>query len=239
MVAVLAAILIAPLEMKLPEGSLCPDAVNVNGIVHVAYQQNQNGWYTRYGSQDRVRINSTGGTVQAGGERGPKIAVSGDNVFAVWQGDYRLGPKVWFSRSADGGKTFETQRNLVDGKTPGLDEITVAAAGDLVAVFWLDGRTPEDAESPVTSGIWYSLSRDRGKTFGANQQIYTPEKVRVCSCCSLSVHMSSNESADIAYRSGIKNVRETYLLTGNIGTNSFRSRKVSTGYWVLGGCPMD
>ncbi|MFI5387855.1 MAG: hypothetical protein ACHQ50_17245 [Fimbriimonadales bacterium] len=239
MLALLAITVLAPIEMKLPIGAQSPDSVNVGGAVHVVYEESQNGWYTRYGGQDRVRINSALGSVQAGGERGPKIAVSGDRVYAAWQSDYRLGPKAWFSRSIDGGQTFEAQRNLIDGKTPGIDEVTVASAGDLVAVFWLDGRTGPDPESPVTSGIWYTLSRDGGRTFGTNQQLFTADKTRACSCCSFDVKMSSDETATIAYRSGIRNVREVYLLTGNVGTNTWSSKKVSTTNWVLAACPMD
>lgn len=236
---VVAFVLLAPTEMRLPAGAMCPDAVNQGGVVHVVYGETQSAWYTRYGSDGRVRVNSKGGSVHAGGERGPKIAVSNGTISVVWQDDYRQGPKVWFARSTDGGKSFEPQRNLIDGKTPGLDHIAVAAAGNLVAVFWLDGRGGQDPDAPVTSTIWYSLSRDGGKTFGANQGVYSTDKMRACACCSFAVSMTADGKATIAYRSGIKNVRDIWLATGNVGINSFTLKPVSSSGWVLTECPMD
>jgi hypothetical protein len=239
MLALTALLLAAPVVMRLPDGARCPDAVADSGSVHVAYGDGQDAWYTKYGTDLRVRIDSDGGTVHAGGERGPKIAVGDKAVYCAWQGDYRKGPAVWFSRSTDGGKSFEPQRNLIQGKTPGLDEIAISGSGSLVAVFWLDGRGGKDTDAPTTSTIWYSLSTDSGKTFGPNQHITSDAKVRACACCTFLAEVHKDGWATVIYRSGIGNVRDIWRLQGSVQSNQWRSTRLTNSNWIFAGCPMD
>jgi hypothetical protein len=234
----LAAFILAPSEMRLPSGAMCPDAMVSGGQVHVLYGDGKDGWYTRFGLDSRVRVNSEEGTVHAMGERGPKIALGDGSVFAAWQGDYRKGPAVWFARTTD-GKTFEAQRNLIQGQTPGLDEVAIAANGKDVAVFWLDGRGGPDSEAPTTSTIWFSLSTDGGKTFGPNTKVVSDNNVRACACCTFKVDMQKDGWATIIYRSGIGNVRDIWKLQGNVPKNQWQSQRLTTSNWVFAGCPMD
>ncbi|HVT13212.1 MAG TPA: hypothetical protein VHE55_13185 [Fimbriimonadaceae bacterium] len=253
MLALVALAVMAPAELRLPRMARCPDAILDGKSVCVAYGDGTNGWFFRTGGERRIRINSEDGTVTAGGERGPKVAVAEEAICAAWQGDYRQGPKVWFARSLDKGKSFEAQRNLVDGETPGLDEVAIAARGKQVAVFWLDGRGGQDASAPVTSTIWYCLSTDSGKTFGPNKQMGSSRTesprtlcglsarapVRACSCCSLAVEFLDDDRIAILYRSGIGNVRDIWEATGSPAANTWEAKPVTNSGWVFAGCPMD
>lgn len=238
MLAVVLAILAAPLEVRLPAGGLCPDAKVVGGAVVIAYGDGKNGWLARYGSDRRVRINSVDGTVHAAGERGPKIASGAGGIYAAWQGDYRQGAHVWFARSGD-GQSFEPQRDLLDGKTPGLDEVAIAARGDSVAVLWFDGRAPKDENAPVTSTIWYSLSSDGGKTFGPNRMMDTGGKLRACACCTFQAWFEGADRLAVVYRSGIANERDVYLAEGSPSGNLWSVRPLTQTHWKFEGCPMD
>lgn len=238
MIALLALAVLAPTEMRLPAGGMCPDAVRQGSAVHVVYGDGKDGWYTRYGLNSQVRINSDPGSVHAMGERGPKIALGDQAICAAWQGDYRKGPVVSFTRSTDGGRTFEPQRNLIQGRTPGLDHVGIAAEGKEVVVFWLDGRGGQDSDAPVTSTIWYSLSTDSGKSFGPNQQITASPKVRACACCSMAATIEGGQ-LKIYYRSGVQNVRDIWMVRGDPTGNAWKNQAISSTGWVFPGCPMD
>lgn len=225
--------------MRLPDRAICPSAIGDAGTVHVAYGDGKDAWYTRYGQTARSRINSNEGTVHSAAERGPRIALADGTICVAWQGDYRQGPHVWFARSVDGGRSFEQQKDLIKGTTPGLDEVAITASGPLVAVFWLDGRGGQDEAAPVTSTIWYSFSADSGETFGPNLQVQAQEKLRACACCSLDAMLMQSGIVRIAYRSGIGNIRDLWTVTGRPGQSKWDLTRISNENWKFQGCPMD
>jgi hypothetical protein len=237
MLLLAALVAMAPGEMRLPSGAMCPDAaISGNNVV---YGDGQNGWYTSYGSDKRTKIDTEAGTVHAGGERGPKIALAGRTICLTWQGDYRQGPHVWFTRSTDGGKTFEPQRDLLDAKTPGLDHPAISANGRDVVVLWLDGRGGEDPEAPVTSTIWYRWSKDGGVTFSPSAKIAADPKVRPCACCSFIAYFGSLGSFGVVYRSGVRNERDFWTVEKGVQPDEWISKRVTRTYWKYQGCPMD
>ncbi len=238
MLAVLAACsAIAVIELRVPMGGLCPDAVFDHGAVSFVYGDGKDGWYRGSGSKAPVRINSIPGTVIAGGERGPKIAALGDRTFAVWQGDYRQGPHVWVSRGD--AKGFETQRDLLDAKTPGIDQVAVASQANKVVVLWLDGRGGQDADNPVTSTIWYALSRDAGATFGPNREIMALPRLRACACCSFAARFGSDGRLEVTYRGGCFNVRDIWRAVGTPESDEWKVAQLTHTGWKFEGCPMD
>src|SRR4051812_42510469 len=99
MIALFALAILAPMDVRLPVGALCPDAKSFTGDFGgsnaVVYGDGKDCWLTQTGTSMRIKVNSEPGTVHAGGERGPKLA-GGKSMFVAWQGDYRQGPKVWF-----------------------------------------------------------------------------------------------------------------------------------------------
>jgi hypothetical protein len=233
MIMLLALLAIQPIDVRLPDGMKCPSAAVVDSSVFISYGDGKDGYCMKYGGA-AVKINSEAGTVHAGGERGPKIAASENSVYAAWQGDYRRGPGVWFARSVDNGRTFEPQRNLMDAKSPGIDHVTVASQGKKVIVMWLDGRGGEDKNAPVTTTIWYRESGDGGTTFSPSAEI----KVRACACCTFMPEYREGRLT-IHYRSGVKNERDIWVVSGVPSTGDWKGGPVSETKWVLAGCPMD
>jgi hypothetical protein len=238
MLAVFALIAIGPSEVKLPAGSMTPSAVVAGASVDIVYGDGKDGYFTTIEQKSRTRINSEAGTVHAGGERGPRIAMSGETVCCAWQGDYRSGPKVWFSRSDDGGKTFEPQRNLLQEPTPGVDHVSVAASGKTVAVFWIDGRGGEDDNAPTTAEVWYALSTDSGKTFSRERRIAANPPLRACACCRLDPHLFGT-TANLYYRGGAGGMREIWVAKGDLAGNPWKTQTITGDKWELNGCPMD
>jgi hypothetical protein len=94
-------------------------------------------------------------------EEEAQIASSGDNVYVVsWDRD----PGNWdifFSRSTDGGVTFEDAINLSDNPETRSDGAVMIAEGQNVYVTWWERVTPEQPRVPVMK-----VSNDNGATFG-------------------------------------------------------------------------
>lgn len=85
------------------------------------------------------------------------IAVSGDNVYVTWWDNKTGNNEVFFARSTDNGKTFDTTINLSNATGASADN-EISAQGDNVYVTWWDNKT----------GNWEVFSRastDNGETF--------------------------------------------------------------------------
>jgi hypothetical protein len=242
MLVFIAAVLLGPSELRLAPGSSTPSAVNHGSSIDLVYGRNGNAYYRRAVPSGEVQVNSVAGTVHAANERGPKIAISsGGDVCVAWQASHMGGTHVWFARSTNGGRSFDDQRDLLQGKTPGADHVTVAASatGNTVGVFWIDGRGAKDAAAPVTDEIWYTISQDSGKTFGPNRKIQAQEPLRACACCSLDVHFTSPTSATLFYRGGKGNMREIWTAKGDAVKDEWKIQPLTEAKWELNACPMD
>src|SRR5258706_5630446 len=102
--------------IRTPHGGQVPDVVvDARGTLHMTYGQGQpgNGYYVQSRDAgktftDPVQLNREDDTVTCGHERGPKLALGKDGVIhAVWLGYYKKGGGAKYTRSTDGGKTFE------------------------------------------------------------------------------------------------------------------------------------
>jgi hypothetical protein len=94
-------------------------------------------------------------------EEETQIASSGDNVYVV---SWDMDPGNWdifFSRSIDGGATFEDAINLSDNPETHSDDAIMIAEGQNVYVTWWERLTQEDPRVPVMK-----VSNDNGATFG-------------------------------------------------------------------------
>jgi hypothetical protein len=90
----------------------------------------------------------------------PRIAVSGKNVYVVWQEGLLEGPSdVSFKRSTDGGKTFGKTINLSDNPKSSTNFPEISVSGKNVYVVW-------DDDTPGNFDIFFRRSTDGGKTFG-------------------------------------------------------------------------
>jgi len=88
----------------------------------------------------------------------PRVGVSGDNVYVVWQ-DVSLGnDEVFFASSSDNGATFGEPVNISsnDGSSASPQ---IAVSGDNVYVVWQD-------DSSGNLDIFLAASSDNGATFG-------------------------------------------------------------------------
>jgi hypothetical protein len=231
--------------IRIPDGGLVPEVLlDQQGVLHMAYGRDSDGYYVQSRDGGKtftkpVKINQRPDMVTVGGERGPKIAIGKDGAIHVaWLGQYQRNGGIWYTRSTDGGRTFEAERNLLDTGT-GTDEATIAAdpSGN-VFVLWLDGRVPNDPRNPGSTPIFMAASKDNGATFAADQPLrYQPDK-RACSCCRIEAVVGKDGYLYVAFRTGYQNIRDFYLLKGRKTENNFRLVPVSADNWELEACPM-
>ena len=127
-----------------------------------------------------ISINQTAQKIVADGEARPKIAIGPDgNIYLTWTQSLAkpFSAYVWFARSINGGKTFETPIIVHQDRaeiTHRFDALNVAANGSLT-VAWVDKRdliAAKTAGKPYDgAAIYYALSTDKGASFTPEQKL--------------------------------------------------------------------
>ncbi|MBS1810392.1 MAG: hypothetical protein JST84_19670 [Acidobacteria bacterium] len=213
------------------------------GVLHLTYGKENDGYYvqSRDGGKTfspAIKVNQRAGTVTVGGERGVKIALGKDGIIhLVWLGHYQKGGGILYTRSTDGGKTFESERNLQDTEVGSDSPAIVADANGNLLVFWLDARIGKEEDNPVAHPILMTRSTDNGTSFSRNEIVKYDFAGRACACCRLEARLQGDDLY-IAFRTGYHNIRDFYLLKGRKLENNFKAVQVSADDWKLEGCPM-
>ncbi|MFC1594113.1 hypothetical protein ACFL38_02175 [Candidatus Omnitrophota bacterium] len=149
-------------------------AVDASGNIYVAWGDKRNGNSDIYFSKStdggftfepNIRVDDTGSETSSQG--GPSIAVDNSNIYVVW-GDGRNGNSdIYFSKSIDGGFTFEPNVRVDDTgsatSNQGSASIVVDASGTIYVV-WNDKRNEN-------YDIYFSKSIDNGLTFEPNVRV--------------------------------------------------------------------
>ena len=176
--------------VQAPAGCPVPDVVmDAKGVLHMVYGLEHHAYYVQ--STDNgatftpfVKVNSSGTVETKMGERGPKLAVGSDgHVHVVWVDEWAPGVKTFvrYSRSLNGGKSFEALKTL--SAMPGVDGVTltVDGQGDVLA-FW---HVMTDPKPDVKSATWLHTSRstNSGVAFGPTEKVnITNLSGLACSC---------------------------------------------------------
>ena len=89
--------------------------------------------------------------------QGPRLAATGNNVYAIWEENHDGTNRIIFAKSTDRGNTFSNPANLtggrIDSETP-----SIAVFGNIVYVVWTDN-------SLGNFDIFFIKSTDGGNTF--------------------------------------------------------------------------
>lgn len=227
--------------LRVPNRGEVPEVVlDSSGILHMTYGKGQPGNAFYVQSRDLgktftkpVQLNREADTAGTGMERGPKLALGKDGVIhVVWLRFYKKGGGVCYTRSTDGGKTFEPERNLTEVR-PAWDNATVAADGDGNVFALFTGQFPgmgDDPNSPTASPIIAVRSTDNGKTFGKPELVKHDYPGRACGCCRLEATVAG-DALYIAFRGGYQSLRDPWLLKGKKSDNDFKVVPISEDRW--------
>ena len=190
-----------------------------------------------------VVVNEDAEEIDVNGENRPKIAIGpGGEVYVSWtrklpggfNGDIR------FSRSSDGGSSFEPARTINDdGLVTGHRfETLLVDAGGNVYLAWIDKRELVAAkaagEEYVGAAVYYSVSTDRGKTFVANRKVSSHS----CECCRIAASETPGGKVALFYR-GIfgDNIRDHAFAVIDTASVTTPMRRATDDDWYIEGCP--
>jgi hypothetical protein len=163
------------------------------------------------------------------------------HLHVVWNGYRETGGKaepmpLCYTRSTDGGKTFEPQR-IVSGDWPMDGGGAVAAdAQGKVHVFWHAGREG-GREGEVSRRIFIRSSTDDGADFDAERTI-SPESAGVCACCSMQALATRSGNVHVLFRNAYDSgkSRNIATLVSGDGGRTFSYAEVDP--WRVDACPM-
>ena len=232
--------------VQAPAQCLVPDvAIDAKGVLHMVYGLEHHAYYVRSADNGGtfappVKINSSGMVETKMGERGPKLAVGSDGmIHVVWMDEWAPGVKTFvrYSRSLDGGKSFEPLKSL--SSLSGIDGVTVTADGQgNVVAFW---HVMADPKPEVKSATWLHLARsiDNGATFQRDAKVViTNLSGLACSMCMMRARTGADGDTYLAFRSAEGNIRDFYVLKGKPTENSFTALRVNADNWKIDYCPM-
>jgi hypothetical protein len=232
--------------IQAPANCLVPDvAVDFKGMLHMGYGLDHHAWYIRSTDHGRtftapVKVNLSGMAETKMGERGPKLALGADgSIHLVWVDEWAPGVKTFvrYSRSLDGGKTFEPLKTL--SAMSGMDGATLTAdTKGNVAAFW---HVMADPKPAVKAATWLHTARsaDNGATFGATEKVQISNLSGLaCSMCMMRARAGSDGNVYLAFRSAENSIRDFYVLKGRITENHFTAVRVNQDNWNLDRCPM-
>jgi hypothetical protein len=189
-----------------------------------------------------VRVNDRSGDGAVRNENPPKIAVgpSGE-IYVVWASEReRWKGNIRFSRSLNGGKTFEPAINLnSDASQPPISRAFESIAVDSkgrIFVAWIDERNKTATDRGAE--IWMAVSDDHGKTFSRDRKILS----NVCECCRLALASDASGTIFLSYRTVPPSgpmFRDIAVARSSDGGKTFQSSIVHRDGWEINACPID
>lgn len=218
------------------EGALQPQvAIDDAGTVFVAYGEGEE----IYVAASAAPVNSFQAPQRVGRlpklalgmRRGPRIAVSGRDITVTAMNDRDL----LAYHSEDGGRTWSPPikiNTVAASAREGLGNLAAGSDGRFYAV-WLDLRSG-------ATEIYGALSRDGGKTWGANERIYHSPDGHTCECCHPSVVFNARGDIVVMWRNALRGARDLWTAVRPAGSDQFSPpMRQGVASWKLDGCPMD
>jgi hypothetical protein len=195
---------------------------------------------------DKVRVNGNA-DMPSGINHAPSMALgTKGELYLAWivgKTGSEFASDIKFSRSVDGGRTFEPAISINDDKVPashGFESMAIAPDGTIYLA-WLDGREKKDGG---TSATYFARSIDSGKSFEKNVRI----DGNSCPCCRTAVTAAPDGAVYVSWRKVFKPVPADSKQGGDVreivaakssdkGISFSESSIVGNDNWVIAGCP--
>lgn len=191
-----------------------------------------------------VRVNQQPQKIGADGEARPKIAIGPEgNIYLTWTEALKtpFSGYVWFSRSINGGKTFEKPYIVHQDRaeiTHRFDALNVAPNGN-ITVAWVDKRdliAAKAANKPYEgAAIYYAVSTNKGASFNREQKLADSS----CECCRIVTANKPDGTVVAMWRHVFEGSERDHML-GEIPLKANQApvvKRATYGHWKVDGCP--
>lgn len=194
-----------------------------------------------------VAANATAMKIAAEGEARPKIAIAGNgHIYLSWTESLKkpFAGYIWFARSVDGGKSFETPYIVHQDRaeiTHRFDALQVAP-DDSITVAWVDKRdllAARAAGKPYDgAAIYYAVSTDHGKSFAAEKKLADSS----CECCRIAMTSKPDSTVAVLWRHVFAGSERDHAMAEINRSDAGKTAKpaiirASYGRWKIDGCP--
>ena len=190
-----------------------------------------------------VRVNLEKQSITARGEMRPDIAIGGDGeIYVTWMQNLpkHLTGYIWFSRSTDGGKSFEKPHIVHQDRAEiehAFEALSVSPNGALTIV-WLDAR---DLEADKTAGknrngssIYYTTSSNKGESFSPELKLADYS----CECCRIATTTKPDGTVAALWRHVFDGGERDHMMAEiPKAGEAAQLHRTTFGHWKLDGCP--
>lgn len=209
-----------------------------HGHVYVTYSSNGGQAFST-----PIAVNPLPEPIYADGENRPKLAFGADGeIYVSWTRKLaaEYSGEIRFSRSLDGGASFETPRSIIDQRqlsSHRFDTMTVDRQQRLYLA-WIDKRDEAAAKATgkeyAGAAVYYAVSNDRGATFSPNTKLVDNS----CECCRMSLATAADGRVHVLWRhiypGSARDNAAAVLSAGAIAKNAMR---ISHDAWQVEACP--
>lgn len=200
-----------------------------------------------------VQVNPTIQNIGADGDARPKIAIGPEgNIYLTWTESLKkpFSGYIWFSRSIDAGKTFETPIIVHQDRaeiTHRFDSLNVSQYGDAkgsVTVTWVDKRDliaakaakkPDAKKSDEGAAIYYAVSTDKGASFAPEQKLADSS----CECCRIALTNKPDGTVVAMWRHVFEGGERDHMVA-EIPAQASQApvlKRATFGLWKIDDCP--
>jgi len=190
-----------------------------------------------------VKVNQMAQKIGADGEARPKIAISPEGyIYLTWTEALKkpFSGYIWFSRSIDGGKTFEKPYIVHQDRseiTHRFDALNVSAGGR-VTVAWVDKRdliAAKAVNKPYEgAAIYYAVSNDKGASFVAERKLADSS----CECCRIALASKPDGTVAAMWRHVFAGSERDHMIAEiPVADKEPDPKRATFGRWKIDGCP--
>lgn len=221
-----------------------------NGNLHVVFSQHGHIYYTKSLDQGvtflaSTAVNRTPEKIYDDGENRPKIKLGlNQEIYISWthKTPGRYSGDVRFTRSLDGGKTFDnpltvnTDRAITSHR---FDSMSINQLGHIYLI-WIDKRVKNLAKKQgkdyAGASLYFAVSKNLGKSFDDNKKLVDHS----CECCRIAVDNDQSGNVVALWRHVYPiNIRDHSIAYVSEGMQSIKGlpTKASNDEWMIEGCP--
>lgn len=235
-----------------PHCGRAPTATFVEGVrdsvLYVVFSQNNHVYLSRSTDLGRTysvptAINTTPEAIYDDGENRPKILVGKDQwIYVSWthKTPGRYAGEIRFTRSRDGGASFEPPRTINTDNaliSHRFDSISQDSKGNLYLV-WIDKRAQikaaAEGQDYTGAALYYVVSHDQGASFSENRKLVDHS----CECCRVALAQDAQGKVVAFWRHSfpgqIRDHAMAYVPETHTSAELFRATE---DQWHLEGCP--